>query len=560
MVARLHDFKLLLVFFGIELGVFHHLLDFILRQAGVGLDGDFVFLARAFVLGAHMQDAVGVNVKRHFNLRRATRCGRDALEVELAQQFVATGHLALTLEHLDGHGRLVVIGGGEALGKLGRDGGVFGDHLGHHTTQGFDAQRQRRDVEQQHVRAVAGEHLALNGGAHGHGFVGVHVFAWLFAKELFDLVLHLGHAGHAAHQDHVVNVGDADAGILDGGAARCNGALDQFFDQRLQLGAGELDAQVLGAGGVCRDVGQVDVGGGRRGQLDLGLLGGFLQALQGQNVFGQVHALVFFELGNDEVDDALVKVFAAQEGVAVGRQHFELLFAIDVGNLDDGHVKGATTQVVHGNFAVAFFLLVQAKGQGRRGGLVDDALDFQASNATGVFGGLTLGVVEVGRHGDDGFGHGFAQVILGGLFHFAQDFGADLRRSQFVATHFHPGVAVVGGGNGVGHEVDVFLDFFFGELAANQALDGIQRVARVGDGLAFGRSADQHFAIFLVGDDGRRGAGAFAVFDDLGVVAFHDGHARIGGAQVNADDSSHVVLQWGSVSKSCQVQKLMIQK
>jgi hypothetical protein len=52
---------------------------------------------------------------------------------------------------------------------------------------------------------------------------------------------------------------------------------------------------------------------------------------------------------------------------------------------------------------------------------------------------------------------------------------------------------------------------------------------------------DQHFAVFLVGHDRRRGARALGVLDHLGVVAFHDGHARVGGAQVNADDSSHVV-------------------
>ena len=78
------------------------------------------------------------------------------------------------------------------------------------------------------------EHLALDGGADGHGFVGVHVLARLLAEELLDLLLHLGHAGHAADQDHVADVGHADAGILDGGAAGRDGALDQLVDQRFR--------------------------------------------------------------------------------------------------------------------------------------------------------------------------------------------------------------------------------------------------------------------------------------------------------------------------------------
>ena len=52
------------------------------------------------------------------------------------------------------------------------------------------------------------QHLALDRGADGDGFVRVHVLARLLAEELLDLLLHLGHAGHAADQDHVVDVAD----------------------------------------------------------------------------------------------------------------------------------------------------------------------------------------------------------------------------------------------------------------------------------------------------------------------------------------------------------------
>src|SRR5207244_2719994 len=176
----------------------------------------------------------------------------------------------------------------------------------------------------------------------------------------------------------------------------------------------------------------------------------------------------------------LVEVFTAQEGVAVGGQHFKLFFTVHVGDFDDGDVKGPATQVVHGNLAIALFLLVQAKGQRGSGRLVDDALDFQAGNAAGVLGGLALTVVEIGRHGDDGFGHRLAQVVLGGLLHLAQDVGGNLLGGDLLAAHLDPGVAVVGRRDLVGHQVDVFLDLFFGELAADQALDGVQRVLGVG--------------------------------------------------------------------------------
>ena len=62
-VFGLNEFDFFLVVFGIQLGIFHHLLNFCFRQAGVGLNGDLVFLAGALVLGADVQNAVGVDVE-----------------------------------------------------------------------------------------------------------------------------------------------------------------------------------------------------------------------------------------------------------------------------------------------------------------------------------------------------------------------------------------------------------------------------------------------------------------------------------------------------------------
>ncbi|MNQ22733.1 NAD-specific glutamate dehydrogenase [compost metagenome] len=486
-----------------------------------------------------MQDAVGVDVERDFDLRHATRRRRDPFKIELAQRLVARGDFAFALEHLDRHGRLIVVSGREGLREPGRDRRVLLDHLRHHAAQGFDTQRQRRHVQQQHVLAVARQHGTLNRGASGDGFVRVHVLARILAEEFLHLFLNLGHAGHAADQDHVVDVGNLHAGVLDGDAAGFDRAFDQFFDQRFQLGARDLQVQVLRARGVRRDVRQVDFGLLRRRQFNLGLFSRFLQALQRQHVLGQIHALFFLELGNDVVNDALVEVFAAQEGVAVGRQHFKLLFTVDVSDFDDGHVERAATQVIDGDLAVALFGLVQAERQRRGGGFVDDALDFQTGDAAGVLGGLALAVVEVGGHGDDGLGHFFAQVVLGGLLHLAQHVGRHLGRRHLLAAHFHPGVAVVGAGNGVGHQVDVLLHCLFFELAADQALHRVQRVARVGHGLTLGRRADQRLAVVHVGDDRGGGASAFRVFNDFDLPAVHDSYAAVGRAQVNANNLAH---------------------
>src|SRR3546814_5542869 len=62
------------------------------------------------------------------------------------------------------------------------------------------------------------------------------------------------------------------------------------------LGPGQLDVEMLRTAGVGGDEGQVDFGLHRAGQLDLRLLGGFLQPLQRELVLAQVDALVLFEL------------------------------------------------------------------------------------------------------------------------------------------------------------------------------------------------------------------------------------------------------------------------
>src|SRR5690606_30139431 len=303
---------------------------------------------------------------------------------------------------------------------------------------------------------------------------------------------------------HVVDLGYFHARILDRDAAWLDGAFDQFLDKCFQLGAGDLQVQVLGTGGVRRDVWQVDLGLLRRGQFDLGFLGRFLQALQCQHVFGKIDTAFFLELANDVIDDALIEVFAAQEGVAIGGEHFELLFAIDIGDFDDGDVEGTATQIVDGDFAIALFGLVHAEGQRGSRRLVDDALDVQSGDTAGVFRGLALAVVEIGGNGNDGLGDFFTQVVFRGLLHFAQHIGRHLGRRQLLALRFDPCVAVVGLYDAIRHQVYVFLHRFFVKFAAYETLDGIQRVLRIGNGLTLCRRPNQDFTVLHVRNNGRR--------------------------------------------------------
>jgi hypothetical protein len=182
--------------------------------------------------------------------------------------------------------------------------------------------------------------------------------------------------------------------------------------------------------------------------------------------------------------------------------------------------------------------LVQAVGQRGRRGLVDDAAHLQAGDLTGFLGGLALRIVEVGRHGDHRFAHRGAEVIFGGLLHLLQDHRADLLRGVLAVAHLHAGHAVVATHHLVGYACDLLGVLFIG--VAHEALDGVNGVPGVGDGLALGRVAHLALAVLHEGHDAGGGALAFAVGDHHRFVAFHHGHAAVGGSQVDPDDLAHV--------------------
>jgi hypothetical protein len=162
-------------------------------------------------------------------------------------------------------------------------------------------------------------------------------------------------------------------------------------DHLLELGAGELLLQVLGARRVGREEGQVDRRLVARSTARSSPLRRVLQALEHHLVLRDVDAGVLLELGDQPLHDQVVDVVAAEVRVAVGRDDLHDVVA----HLEDRDVEGAAAEVVDGDDLV--LLLVEAVRERGRRGLVDDALDVEAGDLAGVLRGLALGVVEVRR-------------------------------------------------------------------------------------------------------------------------------------------------------------------
>jgi len=217
--------------------------------------------------------------------------------------------------------------------------------------------------------------------------------------------------------------------------------------------------------------------------------------------------------------------------VAVRREHLEAVVA----DSKDRDVERAAAQVVHGDLLV--LLAVEAVGKRGGRGFIDDAQHFKARNAARVFRGLPLCVVEIRGHGDHRLFDLRAEVRFRGLTHLLQNHGGDFRRPAGLAHDLDLAVAGRSRGDLVGHRL-----LFFGHLrmaAAHESLDGIDRVLRIGHSLTLRRGADEPLAVACKCHHGRRRARAFRIRDDNRLAAFHDGYARVRGAQIDADDLTH---------------------
>jgi hypothetical protein len=82
------------------------------------------------------------------------------------------------------------------------------------------------------------------------------------------------------------------------------------------------------------------------------------------------------------------------------------------------NIESSSTQVEDENVTLLGGLSSsETVGDSGSGGLVDDTEDVKSGDGTGVLGGLTLVVVEVGGDGDDGLLNGLGKLGLGNLLH-----------------------------------------------------------------------------------------------------------------------------------------------
>mmetsp|Transcript_64177 Transcript_64177/g.179492 ORF Transcript_64177/g.179492 Transcript_64177/m.179492 type:complete len:318 (+) Transcript_64177:985-1938(+) len=316
-----------------------------------------------------------------------------------------------------------------------------------------------------------------------------------------------------------MNIRFANIRILDTVLARINGSVDQLLDHIFKLRSRDLEIHVLGSRGICRNKGQGDIGLGQTIQFSLGLFRRFSQPLHGQIVTGQINARILFEFTEQMSQEFFIEIFSTQHGISVGRLDFKHT-SLDFQNR---HIKGPTSQIKDDNrLSIGLVHTVRQRGGGR---FIDNSQDIESGNFAGIFGGLTLRVIKVGGDRDDGFGDGPSQKAFGRFLHFPQDHASDLRRTVFGATGFDPCIIVVIALDNFIRNMSLnILHFLILITSSDQALDGIEGILGICDGLAFGGHSYQTFSVCRKGNDRRSRTSTFRVFNHTGISAFHDGN------------------------------------
>ncbi|KAI3485069.1 hypothetical protein L1887_51742 [Cichorium endivia] len=529
----------LLVLLGELLGLLEHLLDLLRRETAlVVADGDLLRLAGALLGGRDVENGVGVDVEGDLDLRNTTGGGGDTRELELAEQVVVLGAGTLTLEDLDQHTGLVVGVGREDLGLLGGHSGVALDEGGEDTTGGLDTHRERGNVEEEQVlgllRGVTRENGGLDGGTVCDGLVGVDRLVELAAvEEVGEELLDLGDTGGTTDEDDLVDGSLVDLGVAEDLLDGLDRVREEVTAELLETGTGDGGVEV----DTLEERVDLDGGLGSRRESALSALTGGAETTEGTGVGGQVLLVLALELLDEVVDETVVKVLTTKVGVTSGGLDLE-------DTLLDGEerdIEGTSTKIEDEDVLLTLGLLVETVSDGGGSGLVDDAHHVEARDDTGILGGLTLRVVEVGGDGDDGILDGATEVGLGSLAHLEENHGRNLLGGEglLLALVLDADLGLTtDAGDLEGPVLHVGLDLGVVELAADETLGVEDGVVGVHGDLVLGSIADETLRVGE-GDIGGGGAVTLIVGNDLDAVVLPDGDTRVGGTEIDADSLGH---------------------
>lgn len=235
----------------------------------------------------------------------------------------------------------------------------------------------------------------------------------LAIEEVAQELLDTRNTGGATNKDDLVNLVLRHARVLEDLLDGVEGARESLGVKVLEAGTGDGGVEVL----TVEERVNLDGGLGSVGQGTLSTLASSAETTESTSITGEILASLALELLLEVLKEVSVEILTTKVSVTSSGLDGEDT-TLDV---QQGHIEGTTTEIVDENVALLLRLAsAETVGDSGSSRLVDNTENVQASDGTGILGGLTLVVVEVGGHGDDSLLNLLAELDLSDLFHLSK--------------------------------------------------------------------------------------------------------------------------------------------
>src|SRR2546430_10725807 len=237
--ARLDDLALGEILLRVLDGLLEHTFDFGIVDAVAGLDFDGMLVAGAKVFRAYLQDAVSVDQEFYLDAWKAGGRGRNS-QSEASERAAVLSQLAFPLQNVDVNAGLIVDTGGVKLLCARGDRGVARNNFCDGSAVSLDAERKRRDVEQQHGFDALVQNAGLRGRAERHDFVRIQFDVRLAAEKFLYGATDQRRARGAADENDFVHVGGVEARVGKSLLDRAHGAVNHGANKGVESASGKL--------------------------------------------------------------------------------------------------------------------------------------------------------------------------------------------------------------------------------------------------------------------------------------------------------------------------------
>ena len=204
--------------------------------------------------------------------------------------------------------------------------------------------------------------------------------------------------------------------------------------------------------------------------------------------------MLALEFLHEVVDETIVKVFTTQVSITGGSLDFKDTLL----DRQKRHIKCTTSKIEDEDVLLSLSLLIETVSNGCGSRFIDDTEDIETSDQSGVFRGLSLGVVEVCGDSDDGILGRTTKICFSGFTHLCENHGRNFLGSEGLCF-----TLVFDRNNGLATFIEdlerpmlhVCLDFGISESTTDKTFRTKYTVLRVHCNLIFGSIANQPFRV-----------------------------------------------------------------